>query len=356
MFDISTCKKRSLLTQKIRDFFTKNGFLEVETPIMTPTPGMEPHLSPFETKLTLPSIYNSAAKPNLPQAIPLYLNTSPELQMKKLLGAEFGNIFNITKVFRNGEIGGDLHNPEFTMLEWYRTEATYTDLMKDCENLILSLVGNLLPREDSQSIKTTPHLLTYQSQTINLTPPWLRLSTNQLFQKYCKIDLLKNRTLQKFKKTADEKHFDTKNCKDWDDIYFKIFLNHIEPNLPKNKPIFIYDYPSTQAALAKKKKSNPFFAERFELYIAGIELANAFSELINPTEQRKRLKEEQLLRKKLNKTVFDIDEEFLSGLASIKKPCAGIAMGIDRLFMLLTDKKNIEEVLLFPLNKMLNNL
>src|SRR3989338_437819 len=361
MFDISTCKKRNLLTQKIRDFFTKNGFLEVETPIMTPIPGMEPHLNPFEIKLTLPSIYKttthnqfitknnpqkpalqkSVTKSNLPPAITLYLNTSLELQMKKLLGAGFGNIFNITKVFRNGEIGGDLHNPEFTMLEWYRTGATYTDLMKDCENLILSL---------------TDKLLTYQSQTINLTPPWPRLSTNQLFQKYCKIDLLKNCTFQKFKKTATEKHFDTKNCKDWDDIYFKIFLNHIEPNLPKNKPIFIYDYPSTQAALARKSNKNPFFAERFELYIAGIELANAFSELINPNEQRKRLKEEQLLRKKLNKTVFSIDEEFLSGLASIKKQCAGIAMGIDRLFMLLTNKKNIEEVLLFPLNKMLNNL
>ncbi|MEK7547362.1 MAG: EF-P lysine aminoacylase EpmA [Patescibacteria group bacterium] len=348
MFDIQTYKKRSLLTQKIRDFFAKNGFLEVETPIMTTMPGMEPHLNPFETKLTLPSIMTiqkSVAKPNRPQSIPLYLNTSPELQMKKLLGAGFGNIFNITKVFRNGEIGGPLHNPEFTMIEWYRTNAAYTDLMKDCENLILSLVG-----------KIPKNLLTYQSQTINLTPPWPRLSTNQLFQKYCKIDLNKNRTFKKFKKIALTRNFDTKNCKDWDDIFFKIFLNHIEPNLPKNKPIFIYDYPSTQAALARKKKSNPFFAERFELYIAGIELANAFSELINPNEQRKRLKEEQLLRKKLNKTVFDIDEEFLSGLGSIKKPCAGIAMGMDRLFMLLTNKKNIEEVLLFPLNKMLNNL
>lgn len=341
MFDMQIHKKRNLFTQKIRSFFTRNNFLEVETPIMTKIPGMEPHLTPFETNLTLPSVYKKAVH-NRPQTITLYLNTSPELQMKKLLGAGFDNIFNITKVFRNGEIGGDLHNPEFTMLEWYRTNANYTALMTDCENLILSLNG-----------KTS---LTYQNTRINLTKPWPRLSVNQLFQKYCKIDLNKNRTFKKFKKIALTRNLDTKNCKDWDDIFFKIFLNHIEPNLSKNNPIFIYDYPSTQAALARKKKSNPFFAERFELYIAGIELANAFSELINPDEQRKRLQGEQHLRKKLNKPVFDIDEEFLASLASIKKPCAGIALGIDRLIMLLADKKNIEDVLLFPLNKMLHDL
>lgn len=335
MLNKNIAKKRSILTQKIRNFFTNNNFLEVETPIMTPFPGMEPHLNPFETKLNLPSVYGLTAKSTQQQPIQLYLNTSPELQMKKLLGADFDNIFNLTKVFRNGELGGPLHNPEFTMLEWYRKNANYNDLMKDCESLILSLNG-----------KTS---LTYQNSRIDLTKPWTRLSTNQLFQKYCKIDLIKNQTFQTFKKTAQTHNYDTNHCDTWDDIYFKIFLNHIEPNLPKDRPVFIYDYPATQAALAKKKTKNPFFAERFELYIAGIELANAFSELIDANEQRARLKQEQLLRKKLKKTVFEIDEEFLQNLAKIKQPCAGIAMGIDRLFMLLLNKTNISDVLLFPM-------
>mgnify|MGYP001615927328 FL=1 len=123
MLNKDIAKQRSLLTQKIRNFFVNNNFLEVETPIMTPFPGMEPHLTPFETKLT---------QPFSKKTIPLYLNTSPELQMKKLLGAGFNDIFNITKVFRNGELNGQLHNTEFTMLEWYRENANYKNLMTDC--------------------------------------------------------------------------------------------------------------------------------------------------------------------------------------------------------------------------------
>ena len=323
-----TAQNRSLLTQKVRNFFVKENFLEVETPIMTPIPGMEPHLTPFETKFKTDH-----------QNFPLYLNTSPELQMKKLLGAGFGNIFNITKVFRNGEIGGDTHNPEFTMIEWYREKADYKDLMKDCEKLILSLTDSI----------------TYQGQTIDISLPWDRISTRELFLQYCNLDLLENKTFAQFKKTADRLNYDTNACEDWDDIFFKIFLNHIEPHLGKEKPIFVYDYPSTQAALAKKSATNPFFAERFELYIAGIELCNAFSELTDSNEQRERLLEEQKLRKKLGKTVFPIDEEFLASLESIHYESAGIALGLDRLFMVLLDKKSIEEVLLFPLSKLINN-
>jgi lysyl-tRNA synthetase class 2 len=329
IFDKTIAKKRSQNIQKIRDFFTKNNFTEVETPIMTPIPGMEPHLTPFETKFE--TQHNNTRK--------LYLNTSPELQMKKLLGAKFGNIFQITKVFRNGEIGGALHNPEFTMIEWYRENANYFDLMTDCENLIKTLAG-----------KTQ---LIYQEKKIDLKTPWEKISTQELFLKYCNINLLENKSFESFSKTAKKQNLDINACEDWDDIYFKIFLNHIEPHLGQKTPVFVYDYPSTQAALAKKNAKNPFFAERFELYIAGIELTNAFSELIDAKEQKERLKEEQQIRKKLGKTVFDIDEEFLASLESIKIPCAGIALGVDRLIMLLLNQKSIEDVLLFPLNKLL---
>ncbi len=320
-------QKRNLIINQIRQFFTNQNFTEVDTPIMAPIPGMEPHLTPFETTLSTPHTKTK-----------LYLNTSPELQMKKLLGAGFGNIFQITKVFRNGEINGPLHNPEFTMLEWYREKADYNNIMKDCEELITSL--------------TIKNQITYQNKKINLSLPWKRISVHELFMKYCKINLLKNKTYKQFKNTAQKHKYDTKACKTWDDIYFKIFLNHIEPNLP-NDPIFIYDYPASQAALAKISSKNSFFAERFELYIAGIELTNAFSELIDPKEQKTRLQQEQKLRKKLGKTVFDIDEEFLSHLESIQHPCAGIALGIDRLLMILLNKNHIEDTLLFPLNKLI---
>lgn len=330
--DLDTAKNRSSLIQKIRDFFVHADFLEVETPIMTPIPGMEPHLTPFESRLNFPSVSNSKTAD-----LSVYLNTSPELQMKKLLGAGFDKIFNITKVFRNGEMDGPLHNPEFTMIEWYRKNADYKDLMKDCENLVLSLTKSL----------------TYQSDIIDLSTPWPRFTTNELFIKYCGLNLLENQDFRTFKKNAEAKNFDTNGCENWDDIYFKIFLNNIEPELTKlSTPVFIYDYPSSQAALAKRSTSNPFFAERFELYIKGIELANAFSELTDSKEQHARLIEEQNLRKTMGKTILPIDEEFLTALDHITVPTAGIALGLDRLIMLLLDKKSIEEVLLFPMNKM----
>lgn len=325
-------KNRSHLTQKTRDFFTNNNFIEVETPILTTIPGMEPHLNPFQTYF----FNNERTRRRM------FFNHSPELQMKKLLGSPdgFTNIFTLSKVFRNGEIGGNHHNPEFTMLEWYRKEADYTDIMKDCENLITNLAGNSI---------------SYQGHTIDLTPPWPRLSVNDAFQKYLHIDLLQNQDLETFKETATQDNLCTAQTDDtWDDIFFKIFLNHIEKHLGLSQPTILYDYPASQAALAKKSQNQPFLAERFELYIAGIELANAFSELTDANEQRQRLQEEQALRRKLNKTVFDIDEEFLASLESIQSPCAGIALGVDRLFMLLLDQTSIENVLLFPLSKMIN--
>lgn len=355
--DKYTAKNRSTIIQKIRDFFVHSDFLEVETPIMTPIPGMEPHLTPFESRLNFPSVSNSKTAD-----LPVYLNTSPELQMKKLLGssAGFDKIFNITKVFRNGEMDGPLHNPEFTMIEWYRKNADYKDLMKDCEDLVLELVKinrlKTIGTDETQNyiaINQIASALTYQSSPIDLSTPWPRFTTNELFIKYCELNLLENQNFDTFKKNAEAKNFDTNGCENWDDIYFKIFLNNIEPELTKlNQPIFIYDYPSSQAALAKRSASNKFFAERFELYIKGIELANAFSELTDSKEQRARLIEEQNLRKTMSKTILPIDEEFLSALEAITTPTAGIALGLDRLIMLLLDKKSIEEVMLFPMNKM----
>ncbi|PKL36283.1 EF-P lysine aminoacylase GenX [Candidatus Peregrinibacteria bacterium HGW-Peregrinibacteria-1] len=327
MIEAHTLKQISTLYREIRRFFDQQDFIEVHTPIMTPIPGMEPHLTPFETTLTTP-LDN--------KQYPVYLNTSPELQMKRLLGAGLEKIYNITKVFRDYELGGGRHNPEFTMLEWYRQKADYFDLMTDCENLITTLLPHSNP-----------------NPKIDFTTPWDRATTQELFHQYCDIDLNQNQTFEKISQTAIFKNLDIAGCQDWDDIFFKIFLNHIEPHLGINKPIFIYEYPATQAALSKKSTKNTFFAERFELYIDRQEIANAFSELIDPDEQTQRLKEEQELRKSLNKRVFPIDEQFIASLKSIKHPSAGIALGIDRLFMVLLNKLKIEEVILFPMDQLL---
>lgn len=334
LLDPKIALERSQITASIRQFFANQNFLEVETPILTPIPGMEPHLTPFATALEI----------SHQKAIPLYLNTSPELQMKKLLGAQFPNIFTLTKVFRNGEIYSQTHNPEFTMLEWYRQNANYKNIMDDCENLIRHLF---------KSIAKNSSTLDYQGHKIDLSEHFERITTQALFEKHLNLSLQDHPTFPSLKSAATKLNLDTEACLTWDDIFFKLFLNHIEPSLGFTKPTIVYDYPSTQAALAKKSSTNPFFAERFELYIAGLELANAFSELIDPQEQRTRLEEEQKERKTLNKTVFDIDEEFLDSLKYITQPCAGIALGVDRLIMLLTNKKSINDVLLFPLAKML---
>lgn len=315
-------KKRNLLTRAVREFFDSRGFLEVEVPIMTPTVDPEVNLTPFETALISPS----------GKATPMYLVPSPEFQMKKLLGAGFGNIYTITKVFRNGEFGGGRHNPEFTMLEWYRENAGYFDIMNDCEDLVISL---------------------YKGSEIDLSKPWDRVSVNELFIKYCGIDLLENKDFEAFKKTSEKIGISTQACKTWDDIFYKIFLNKIEPDLGKNKPVFVYNYPASQGALAKTA-DDPFWVERFELYIGGQEICNAFSELLDPEEQRKRFENSLKERKEMGKTVLPIDNELLESLGHIKVPVGGNALGLDRLFMVLLDQRGIEDVLLFPLTKMLN--
>jgi lysyl-tRNA synthetase class 2 len=329
---VTKIKNHANVIKMTRKFFEQNDFLEVFTPILTPTPGMEPHLDPFETdlKIDINHPYSQQVKEQK-----LYLNTSPELQMKKLLAAGLEKIFTITKVFRNGELGGNNHNPEFTMLEWYSQDSNYNNLMDQTENLIKFIAQKLDIRPDLQK-------------------NWQRKSVKQLFKEYINIDISKNIDYLKFRKTAEAKDISTEACKTWDDVFFKIFLNKIEPYLGKESPIFVFDYPISQAALAKKNEKDPFFAERVELYIDGIELANGFSELLDSKEQKKRLVEEQNLRIKIGKNPLKIDQDFLEKLDQIKCPSAGIALGLERLIMVLFKIKSIEELLLFPMTKMLD--
>jgi lysyl-tRNA synthetase class 2 len=323
--------KRAQILDLIRDFFKKRGFLEVQTPILIKNVDTAPYIEPFKVQF-------SDDKNKHYQG---YLITSPEYSLKKLLAQGFGNIFEITKAFRQKEAFGGLHNPEFTILEWYRTQANYRQVMKDTEELVYYLTQKLSHHS----------YLFYQGKKIDVSLPWLRMSVKQAFKKYAKINLDKTRDLQYFKNIAKQKGYHLSKHYDWNDLFYLIFLNEVEPQLPKNRAIILYDYPLPQAALAKKKSKKSFYAERFEVYVGGMEIANAFSELLDWREQLKRLKEDQKLRKKLHKEKISIDKTFIQALKSKIPPASGNALGIDRLQMLLLDIEDIDDLLPFPVKQ-----
>lgn len=316
--------KKNRINDLIRRFFARRDFLEVQTPAIVPCAGQEPYLNPI--RVDLKDDGNKVCKG--------YLITSPEYSLKKILVAGFENVFEIAKVFRSEESFGGLHNPEFTMLEWYRSNSDYRQIMKDTENLILFL---------NRKINHSDYLV-YQGRKIDLKTPWPRLSVKQAFLKYAKINLDKAKTEKEFSSQVAKKY----RSNDWNEIFYSVFLNEIEPRFPKNRPIIIYDYPLPQASLAKKKNKDSFYAERFEIFLGGMEIANAFSELTCPKEQLGRLKEEQRLRKKLKKSFIPIDEDFIFALKLGLSDSGGIALGLDRLQMLLLNIKDINDLLIFP--------
>lgn len=323
---------RELVHDTIRVFFKKEGFHEVQTPILVPTPSMEPNLEAFETKLITSKKVTKRA----------FLIMSPEYSHKKLLAAGFGNIFEITKAFRNFEEVSSTHNPEFTILEWYRIDADYMNIMRDFENLFLNILKNIDKNVDPKKWK-------YQGVDYDLRTPWMKITVSEAFEKFASIDTNTMLDQKKLLKKASSKGYKIQKDTNWEQIFYQIFLNEIEPRLKNmQRPVFIYDYPIAQAALAKKKSNDKRFAERFEIYLAGIELGNCFSELTDAGEQEQRLKNDFKERKKFNKNIYPIDEDFVSALKSGLPKVAGIAVGVDRLVMLASNSTSIEQTLLFP--------
>jgi lysyl-tRNA synthetase class 2 len=330
---------RAKIIASVRDFFCREGFLEVETPNMVRLPGMEPYLDPIKVALPFGGIKRDA-----------YLTTSPEYAMKKILAAGFPKIFQICKSFRGGEEADRLHNPEFTILEWYRTEADYKDVMADTENLFLHILRSIFPEKPGAE----ENLIVYQNKKIDLSLPWPRLTVREAFEKYAKMNLDDNLTLEAMAVSAKAKGYVVSQDDRFDDIFFKIFLNEIEPNFDQARPVILYDWPAQLAALSRRKTDDPRYAERFEVYAGGLELGNAFSELSDSDEQRDRLTEERDLRKKIGKEIYDIDEDFLLAIRDMPKS-GGIAMGVDRMVMLFTDAKSMEEVSFFPAGQIFEN-
>ena len=294
---------REKVIDAIRSFFKNQGFREVFTPILVPIPSIEPNSEVFETQLRTSKGLKRRA----------FMIMSPEFSIKKLLAAGIGNCFEVTKCFRNEEEVSRLHSPEFTMLEWYRVGANYLDVMKDFENLFLKIVGR--------------NKMTYQGKAYDLSLPWPRISVAEAFQKFAHKDVLKVK----------------------DEDFYKIFFNEIEPKLTRsNKPFFIYDYPVSQASLSRPKKEDPRFAERFEVFLAGIELGNCFSELIDWREQKRRFEAERAERKRFGRTVYSIDEDLIKALKFGLPEVSGIAVGVDRLIMLATNAPEISDTIVLP--------
>ncbi len=284
-------EKRARIVQAIRAFFIARQFLEVETPQRIPANAPELHIDAIASG-------------------DWFLQTSPELCMKRLLAAGYEKLFQICRCWRDGE-RGNRHLPEYTMLEWYRAGTDYQLLLTDCEELLAALCAA------SQ--------LKWQGQTIDLRRPWPRLKIAEAFARFSDTPLTE---------ALKEGRFD------------EIISLQIEPQLPADRPVFLTEYPSQHAALARKKPGDPAVAERFELYIGKMELANAFSELTDPAEQRQRFSNEEQQRRVAGKPPYPSPEPFLKELASMPD-AAGIALGIDRLVMLLCDAERIDQVVPF---------
>ncbi|EPY03130.1 EF-P lysine aminoacylase EpmA [Magnetospirillum fulvum] len=324
---------RARIVAAVRAFFAMRCFVEVETPCLQASPGMEPHLKWFSTALTDP--YGGPDRT-------MSLHTSPEFAMKKLLVAGMPKIYQLARVFRNAE-RSDTHHPEFTMLEWYRTEASLEVLMDDTETLVAAC---------AEAAGVTR--LSRQGRDCDPFQPWRRLSVAQAFRDYADIDLLATAPdpLQPQRDLiaaeAARIGVSVSPSDRWDDIVFRIMMDRIEPHLGFDAPVFLHSWPLSMAALARPSVADNRVAERFEVYALGVELANAFGELTDAAEQRRRFAEDQALAQALYGAAPPADGDLLAALEYGMPDSAGIALGFDRLVMLLTGAERIDDVLWAP--------
>ncbi|MCB9991818.1 MAG: EF-P lysine aminoacylase GenX [Rhodospirillales bacterium] len=316
---------RMLLIKAIRTYFDEQSFAEVETPILQVCPTVDTHIHGFATDLKGVDLQYERT---------LYLHTSPEFAMKKLMVAGMTQLYQICHVFRNCE-GSRLHSPEFTMIEWYRAGADYNDIMEDCVGLLRACADKLgITHYRHRDAKCDPYA------------EWQKLSVTQAFADYADIDLCAYlEDTAAFSAAIEAKGIRVADDDRWDDLFFRVMAEKIEPYLGMDVPTFLYDYPVCMASLSRRKKTDPRFAERFELYVCGIELANAFSELTDPAEQEKRFHEDLATKKALYGETYPVDEDFLAALRHGLPESGGIALGIDRLVMLATGVDDIEQIL-----------
>jgi lysyl-tRNA synthetase class 2 len=312
-------RRRGLLTQAVRGFFLARGFTEVETPYVVTAPGEEVHLAAFATRQFAP---DGATRD-------LWLHTSPEFAMKKLLAAGAGPIFQLARVWRNGE-GSDLHAAEFTMLEWYQPGLSFADLMDQTESLLRAVL---------------PPVVHCRGITCDLQH-FERLTVAEAFSRYAGADVLT--TAGDAAALAAQADVRLRDGENWEDLFFRLLLDKIEPRLGRDHPTFLTHWPQAQAALARRDPTDSRVALRFELFMCGMELANAFEELTDAAEQRARFNEDRARRAALGGQNWPLDEEFLAAMAHGMPDASGIAMGFDRLAMISTNAKSIAQVQWLP--------
>ncbi len=325
---------REQVIDAIRAYFKSEGFHEAEVPLLLPAPSTEPFLEVFQTEL----------KDDQGHAWQGFLPSSPEFALKKLLSAGSGSVFTITKSFRNGEGRSSRHNPEFTILEWYRTPGDYMDVAKDFAGLLQYV--NQYARK-----AVNPDLLSYQGKEYSLKAPWERISVAEAFEKYAGIDIETMLDEEKLKTAGKKKGYQVSEATSWEEIWNQIIANEIEPKLGQKGPTILYDYPIAQAALARPAH-DPHFAERFEVFMAGLELGNCFSELTDWREQERRCLADLAERKALGRTEFPMDTDFIEALRMGMPETGGIAVGVDRLVALFADTPDIAETLFFPVGEL----
>ncbi|HEY1736799.1 MAG TPA: EF-P lysine aminoacylase EpmA [Methylovirgula sp.] len=322
-------QERARLMQAARRFFDGRGFIEVDPAILQVSPGNEAHIAGFATQLVAPDATKSR----------LYLHASPEFAAKKLLAAGEERLYCLGHVFRNGE-RGRLHHPEFTMLEWYRANAPVETLFEDCAALLAAVADAVdAPRFSYRGHEADPH-----------AEPEI-LTVGEAFARYAAVDLLATydaSSTDRDRLARDAQRLGIRMTQDdrWSDLFSKILSEKIEPRLGQGRPTLLVDYPAPEAALAKLKDDGRF-AERFELYVCGVELANGFGELTDAVDQKRRFENEMAERQEVYGEAYPIDPEFLDAL-KIMPEASGIALGFDRLVMLATDANHIEQVIWTP--------
>jgi len=338
-----TLSRRSELLWTLRAFFRAEGFLELEPPSVVRCPGMEPHLDAFE--VIAQRAYLGAEGAAEPPPTRRWLHTSPEHALKRLLAEGFERVYAIGSCFRD-EPASATHSPEFTMLEWYHKGATLETLMSQCERLINALAQRATQLLSAEVESAGAHVALKGM----CEPTFERLSVREAFLRYARLDLTAHQTLPALQEASLALGLSRRavmSAERWDELYFQLFLDLVEPQLGLARPVFLYDFPASQSALAKINPSDPRWALRFELFYQGVELANAFDELSDPVEQRARFESDLATRARLGSALYPMDEALLSALPALGQ-CVGIALGFDRLVMLLLNQTQLSAVLPQP--------
>ncbi len=326
-------ESRARIMAALRAQFAAWDFTEVETPCLQVSPGLEPHIMALAVEL---------GEPLAGGRHPLYLHTSPEFSMKKLLAAGMERIYQIAHVWRDGERSAT-HHPEFTMLEWYRAGEDYQRLMEDCAGLLAAAARAAGVRE-----------LRRGGRRCDPFAPPARLTLQQAFQQYCGIDLLATAPdplapdRAALAAEAERIGLYVSPNDSWEDVFFRIMMDRIEPHLGDGVPLILCEYPLSMAALSRPSPQDGRVAERFELYACGVELANAFGELTDAAEQERRFRADMDLKERLYGLRYPLDADFLAALRAGLPPCSGIALGVDRLVMLAVGAETLDEVLWAP--------